>query len=469
MAALISSKEIRAAIYCRLSFARDGSEEKVDRQEADGHELASRLKWTVAEEHVYKDNSVSAWKRGRHRKAWDAMIEAIKRGELDAIIVYHGDRLVRQPYDLETLLQLADERQLLLSSVSGTRNLQSPDDRYILRIEVAQACRESDNISRRVTRGWTARAEKGLPVGGGRRSFGFEKDNITRRESEVEVIAEAAGRLLAGQGQRGVVRWMNEVSTTTTGGPWTTKTLRNIMLAPRIAGLIQNQGRLYEAVWKPIIEVEDWEEIKALYAQSAREHGYHGRERLYLLSGLAECSACGHTLGVKPTGGRNRKASRMYTCKNCRKISRNVDHLDAYVVGRVLRRVNEPRFARELFAREGDSGIGRELAALERRRDQTRQQLMKLVDHPELSPEIILRSLDSFEKRITELRARQATDMRQRLLSRVAGIDREAWDALPVDVRAAVVRALYRVVVLPATWRGPGFDPASVRLERITS
>jgi hypothetical protein len=29
------------------------------------------------------------------------------------------------------------------------------------------------------------------------------------------------------------------------------------------------------------------------------------------------------------------------------------------------------------------------------------------------------------------------------------------------------VRALYRVVVLPATWRGPGFDTASVRLERV--
>lgn len=53
-----------------------------------------------------------------------------------------------------------------------------------------------------------------------------------------------------------------------------------------------------------------------------------------------------------------------------------------------------------------------------------------------------------------------------RLLRRVAGISREAWDAEPVDVRAEVVRALFRVIVLPATWRGPGFDPASVRLER---
>ncbi|MBX6769358.1 MAG: hypothetical protein IRY90_19770, partial [Actinomadura rubrobrunea] len=54
-----------------------------------------------------------------------------------------------------------------------------------------------------------------------------------------------------------------------------------------------------------------------------------------------------------------------------------------------------------------------------------------------------------------------------RLLRRVAGIDRQAWEELPGDVRASVVRATYRVVVLPTTHRGPGFDPSAVRMVRL--
>ena len=90
------------------------------------------------------------------------MLQALEAGEIDAIIVYHGDRLMRQPYDLEKLLSVAESKGIRLASPSGVRDLDSPDDRFILRIEVAQACRESDNTSRRVIRALKARAEKGL-------------------------------------------------------------------------------------------------------------------------------------------------------------------------------------------------------------------------------------------------------------------------------------------------------------------
>lgn len=465
-----------AAIYCRLSYAPDGSVEKVDRQEDDCRSLSERLGWQVttaplqedAPAGVLRDNSRSAWQRGRVRPGWDRLLEAIHDREIDGVLVYHGDRLIRQPYDLEMLLQLTEQYALPLASVSGVRDLSSADDRFILRIEAAQACRESDNTSRRVKRGWRSRAKKGLPAGGGRRPFGFS-DLSTRDPHEAEILSEAAGRLLSGQSTYGVVRWLNEVSTTTEGNAWTPKTMRNVLTAPRIAGLVQNQGEMYEAVWDPIINIEDWEEIKSVYADTALASPYPGRERKYLLSGIAECSACGSTMSTKPSGGKNRKVSRMYTCKNCRKRNRNTAHLDEYVIGRVLRRVNEPEFVTELVAdSDGDGdGLGTQIAALERRRDETRQQLSELADHPELSPALIAKSLASFEEKIRELRSQQATTTRQRLLTRLAGIDRTEWDRLPIDVQSEAVRALFRVVILPATWHGPGFDPESVQVERI--
>lgn len=469
----------RAAIYCRLSWAPDGSVEKVERQEEDCRALADRLGWTISSAQlqadsppgVLRDNSRSAWKRNRKRPGWDALLAAIDEGAVDSVIVYHGDRLMRQPYDLETLIQLVDQRGLPIASPSGVRDLASADDRFILRIEVAQACRSSDDTSRRVKRGWAARARKGLAIGGGRRAFGFETDGMTLRPAEAEILSEAAGRRLAGQSQAGVVEWLNSVSTTSTGGPWSAKTLRNLLASPRVAGLIEHDGELFEAKFPAIIDVSDWHELRALYASSAEANPYPGRTRKYLLSGVAVCSECKHTMRTKPTGGRNRPASRIYHCPDCKKVGRNVDHLDAYVTGRVLRRLGEPAFLEELHSAtsEGRDGLAAEIAALERRRDATRDQLANLADHPNLSPDLIARSLESFERKISELRNHQATTSRQRLLSGMAGIDRETWERLPIDIRSSVVDALFHVVVMPTKQRGPGFDSSAVRIKRRTA
>ncbi|MBK1785102.1 recombinase family protein [Prauserella cavernicola] len=459
---------VTAAIYCRLSWAPDGSLENVDRQELDARALAQRNGWRVSENHIYKDNSVSAWQRNRKRRGWDAMLEAIKNNQVNGIIVYHGDRLVRQPWDLELLLRLADERRLQLASVSGVRDLNSPDDRFVLRIEAAQACKASDDTSRRVKHAWERRAEKGLPAGGGRRPFGFEADKVTHRPDEAVLVEEAAERLVAGQTIAGVVAWLNERSTTSMGNRWDPRAMQNVLLAPRVVGLIQRQGQTYEGAWAPIISVELWEEVKALFARNAKLFPYQGRARRYLLTGVAECYNCGSTLSSKPTGGRNRKTSRIYYCRQCKRAGRNTEHLDEYVVTQVLAVLNRPRFKERLAeAANADPKVGKEIAQLERRREAAKKQLEQLVDHPDIDPALIAKSLAAFSAKIDDLRSQQSLSTRHRLLLRAAGMDRAGWDALPLDLRAEVIRALFRVVVLPATWRGPGFDPDSVKLIRV--
>ncbi|MCT9932396.1 recombinase family protein [Planotetraspora sp. A-T 1434] len=470
-----------AAIYCRLSYAPDGSLEKVERQEDDCRKLADRLAWPVDERYIFKDNSRSAWQRNRKRPGWDKLLEVIEAREVDAVLVYHGDRLIRQPWDLELLLKLADDRHLHLASVSGVRDLMSEDDRFILRIEAAQACKQSADTSRRVRRGWQSRAEAGRAVGGGKRPFGYGVptgklgrtgkplyDTTQMVPGEAEILREAARRLIAGQTQGGVIRWMNERSTTSQGKPWVGKSLKNLLVSPRIAGLVEHHGTLHKAVWEPILTMEEWEDVKLVMRQSAQEHGYAGRERKYLLSGIAECSGCGKPMRTKPSGGRNRKDTRLYYCWNREcpaPVSRNVEHLDRYVAGRVVGRLGDPALMDELLAAE--PSVAADIVALERRRDELKAKFAKLLDHPDLDPEVMAGQLTEANRRIQDLRSRHASNARQRLLARMAGITAEQWDETPLDVRAATVKALFRVVVLPATWRGPGFDPGSVHLEPV--
>ncbi|MGW4889652.1 recombinase family protein [Streptomyces murinus] len=495
----------RPALYCRLSYAPDGSLEKVERQEADGRVMGANLKWPEFC-CVYVDNSRSAWQRNRKRPDWDRMLLTLDSdtGRLtptdpkanhhhDGIMVYHGDRLIRQPYDLELLLNIADTRRIPLASVAGVRDLSNPDDRFILRIEAAQACRESDNTSRRVRRALKARAEKGLSQVGGHRPFGFgvkvgtrvKVDAATGQEIEVPVYdttkpveeegkwaAEGVEKQLAGLSQNGVVKWLNTKCTTTAGQPWTTKTWRDYVTRPRIAGLIEVNGELKKAAWDGHISVETWLEVKALYEQSSQDHQYYGRERVYLLSTVAECGGCSGIMRGRPVGGKDKPRRRtrytQYYCPVCKKVSRKTEPVDAYVSGRVLRVLNSARFKNELRARTESKvpGLSTQIAELERRKAETAKQLEELADNPDLNPALAMQALASFDRKISALRAQNAANIEQRNLQRMAGITLEDWEKLPIEVRTATARALFRIIILPTNRRGPGFDPDSVQLIR---
>ncbi|MFD7978844.1 recombinase family protein [Streptomyces sp. NPDC059071] len=494
----------RAGIYCRLSYAPDGSLEKVERQEEDCRSLAERLGWPISEAHIFPDNSRSAWQKNRKRPQWERMLKAIEAGEIDSIIVYHGDRLIRQPYDLEKLIGIAERKGIRIASPAGSRDLDSPDDRFILRIEAAQACRESDNISRRVQRGLAARREAGKGSVGGKRPFGFgvqvgTKERVDAKTGEIvevpvydlnqhvpeeaEWTQGAAAYLLASRNQAATVRWMDTRCTTTEGNPWNPKALKNVLTAPRTAGLIEHEGQLFKAEWDGTLDRETWEAVRAFYAASAAARPFAGRERRHLLSGVggAECGPCEDDQRVagkspkeivpsfmrsKPTGGRNRKDSRIYYCTNCRRVGRSLEHLDGYVEGRAVALLNDRRFLQELSSAPEHPDLTAELLKLEERKAATRQQLENLADHPDVDVVLAMSAVASFDRAITEIRGKMAATAEQRLLVKVAGISREEWKALPLDTRAATVRALFRVVVLPTTKRGPGFDTASVRVER---
>jgi hypothetical protein len=120
----------------------------VDRQERLCREVAERLGLVIVPGCVFVDNNRSAWQRNHCRPGWDGLLEAIRAGRVAHVLVYHPDRLMRQPRDLEELLTLSDEHDITLHGQANYRDLSDADDRFFLRIEVAHACRSSDDTTR---------------------------------------------------------------------------------------------------------------------------------------------------------------------------------------------------------------------------------------------------------------------------------------------------------------------------------
>lgn len=68
-------------------------------------------------------------RRGRRVYAapvWERLLERVQAGESDGIVVWHTDRLFRQPRDLEALIALGDKGFQVASATSPRSSTRVP-------------------------------------------------------------------------------------------------------------------------------------------------------------------------------------------------------------------------------------------------------------------------------------------------------------------------------------------------------
>jgi site-specific DNA recombinase len=244
-----------AAIYCRISHVNDDDQTGVDRQQRICRETAERLKLDVPEKMIFVDNNRSAWKRNRKRPGWDALLGAARDGKVRHILTYHPDRLMRQPYDLEELLQVADDQDITLHGQANRRDLSDPDDRFFLRIEVAHACRSSDDTSRRILDATADRARDGKPHGGKRR-FGYDKSGEKIIPEEAKIVYEIFKKYVEGATPYQMSRSLHGRGILTAlGKEFNPSSVYAILDSPHVAGIRMYRGEeVGDGEWPAIIE-----------------------------------------------------------------------------------------------------------------------------------------------------------------------------------------------------------------------
>lgn len=154
---------VRAGIYTRISYDPAGQRAGVERQRLDCEALCRSRGWEVAR--YLEDNDRSAYS-GKPRRAYQELLRAVDAGEIDAIVIWHNDRLHRSPKELEGFIDLVERTGVRVAVVSGgDYDLTSPDGRLAARIVGAVARKESEDRSRRVRRKHLELAEQGRPAG----------------------------------------------------------------------------------------------------------------------------------------------------------------------------------------------------------------------------------------------------------------------------------------------------------------
>jgi DNA invertase Pin-like site-specific DNA recombinase len=451
-----------AAIYARISSDPEGDMLGVTRQVTDCRALAERRGWRVAD--TYIDDDVSAYK-SKPRPQYRRMLDDMRAGAVDAVVVWHLDRLHRHPKELEEVFEVTAAAGITsLASVTGDTDLSTHDGQFLARILGAVARKESDDKSRRITRKHLEMAQAGRLVRNSTRPFGYRDDWRTPEPTEAAAIREAARRLLAGDSLRGLATdWNARGIRTVRGGPWSVQVLKRMMLSARIAGQRSYHGEIVaKGDWEPIITPDLSTRLGALLTDPARLT--RRTVRRYLLSGgLMRCRPCGAVLVARPRGD----GARRYVCAKgpgkpgCGGVAILAEPLEAFIAEAVLYRLDTPELAAALAGGSiPDDDAERSALALDR------AQLVELAgaygERQITFPEYIA-ARKPIEARI---------ETAQRQISRATGTEaiapyigeagalRAAWKDLPLTRQRAIVAAMLdRAIVGPGLRGRTRFDP----------
>ena len=459
-----------AAIYARISLDAEGTGKGITRQVEDCRKLAEQHGWPVADEYIDNDISASEYS-GKPRPEYERMLEDIRAGTVDAVLVYNLDRLTRRPIEFEHFNDTLTAAGVTnVRFVTGDMDLGTDDGLFVGRLQAALAAKESAVKSRRVKRKLDQVAAEGRPHGGSNRPFGFADDKITHKRDEVAVIRKLVPRFLAGESTRSLTTWLNEQGVKTVrGGPWRTTSLNTMLASARLAGLREHRdGTIVgTAVWKPIITAEQRDHVLALMEAKRRS----GRRvpRRYLLSGLLRCGKCRN-----PLYSQARKSTRRYVCQSgpdhggCGRLTVVAAPLEELVADAVLLRLDTPDLAAALAgAVRSDADTAALMDAISEDREQLDELAAAYADKA-----ISLREWMAARKRIEDrINANERKMRRVTNTPRLAAVIGQGqalatqWAGLNLDQQRAIIDAVLDHAVIRAGTPGArGLDPERVEL-----
>ncbi len=439
----------RCGIYARISNDPKASDDQhrrggeglgVERQQEDCRALADALGWEVVAIHV--DNDISAYS-GKTRPGFEALLDQMKLGEIDAVICWHTDRLYRSMKDLERLIEIADAAGVSIRTVQGGEiDLSTSAGRMVARILGSVARQESEHMSERRVRFNQQKAEAGRWQTANR-TFGYTQDGQPK-EPEASAVRQAVVDVLAGKSIQQVAREWNAAGLKTTlagreqtnphtgqkitvSGQWTGRRVRRLLVNPRYAAIKtrtvkdgKGEPKIveYDGSWTPLIDKDTHRGLVAYLSDPSRVK-CNSFERKYLGSNLYRCGKCGGLMKAAMPAGRSGRKSRAYSCRDHAHVLRAGEPVDDYVTATVLERVTQPDAA-GLLANQGV-----DITALSVKREALQRKLDKATD--DYDNDVIDHA--QFTKLSTSTR------------SKLAVIDRQLADATRTSPAAALVAA----------------------------
>ncbi len=449
-----------AAIYARVSSARQKEEQTIASQTAALREAAERQGLDVPAEWVFEDEGFSG--ATLIRPALERLRDLAAQVPVDVVLCYSPDRLARR-YAYQALLidefaRVGTEVRFLNSPRSET-----PEDQLLVQFQGMIAEYERAQIAERTRRGKTHRARAGAVNVLGGAPYGYRyhrrRDDAEARyeivEEEARVVRQMFRRYVEDQVSiADLVRWLaaEGVPTSTGKARWDRSTIWGMLRNPAYAGRaaylktqraegipalnrtarLQGRSVSRHPRTRPRPQ-DDWIEI--LVPAIVDEHTFAAAGRRLednrrfaarntrepsLLMGLVSCQSCGYAYYRTSTRTKTRKLY-YYRClgsddyryqhgRICENLPVRADYLDELVWGQVAALLADPSLVqveldRRLAELRAVNPASSERARLELELSRSTKAMHRLVQAYQED----LITLDELRSRMPDLRAKEAS------------------------------------------------------------
>jgi DNA invertase Pin-like site-specific DNA recombinase len=271
------SKQVRCAIYTRVSTDQ-GLEQDFNSLDAqyDASQAYIRSQqhagWTMVRS-KYDDGGFSGG--NTDRPALQRLLEDVRAGKIDIIVVYKVDRLTRSLADFAKLVELFDQNAVSFVSVTQQFNTTTSMGRLTLNVLLSFAQFEREVTSERIRDKIAASKRKGLWVGG-MAALGYDTKNrkITLNKMEADRVRTifqsylklgSLNLLMADLNKRGIVTKVRILKTgRTVGGiPFTRGSLAYLLRNRFYLGEVTFKGETLAGEQPAIVERDLFDAVQA--------------------------------------------------------------------------------------------------------------------------------------------------------------------------------------------------------------
>lgn len=309
-------KNVIAGLYPRVSTddqVREGF--SLDEQEKEMKKLCMYKNYQIYK--VYREEGVSA--KNMNRPKFQEMIQDLKDGKINRIIVYKLDRLTRSIQDLEVICKLIEKYHCSLDSVSEEINTDTATGVFFIRMTTILAQLEIERTSERTKFGLKGAAKNGHFCG--KAPIGYRKINkeLVIDDLESEVVKEIFDDYVNGLSVCTITKKLNNKNALNRN--WRTTTIDRMLSNYIYCGdyLYGKRAKNMKPIHLEDIcpAIIDKETFKMVQTQKGRNLKNYTRKHTYVYMQKIVCSKCNKIMGGSSTTSKNKPTQIYYKCNCC--------------------------------------------------------------------------------------------------------------------------------------------------------
>ena len=312
-------KKVIAGLYPRVS-TEDQSRfgHSLDEQEDRLKKLCEFKDYEIYK--VYREEGVSA--KDTNRPKFKEMIQDMKDGKINKIIVYKLDRLTRSIQDLENICKMLEEYNCDLESVAEEINTGNANGKFFIRMLTILAQLEIERTSERTKFGLIGAAKKGHISG--QPALGYTKKDKSKKlvidELESDVVKRIFSMYLEGSSVCHICDIFNEENVL--NKHWATTTVDKILSNKIYIGSIEHGKRdkkntqIFEDVVPAIIDKTTFECVQKRKEKNLKNYK---RKRTYIFMQKILCPKCHKIMGGESSTSGTGDKHIYYKCNCCKR------------------------------------------------------------------------------------------------------------------------------------------------------